>query len=564
MNRVPPVSVVICSHNRSADASECLGALIPQIGDQAEVILVDSASDSKNQDDMVNLAGQYPAVKLIRADQPGLSLARNRGVELASGEWVVFLDDDAIPFPDWLRKLLPVVASAAPTQAVIGGGIYPRWPNGMSGEHLSKRWKMFLSLAEGDKPGSVTDGYSVNGANYAIRRRVLLDIGGFSEELGRVGASLISGDDCLVTERVIQAGLSAGFDPAFKVYHKISRERMKLSWILRRTFWEGVSEIRIFRSRGMPLPPHLRPIKLMASLPILFLRSIICFQNHDYKIRLAMCIGACTCLLTPMPRGRPGSQAGGATSGNTIRESVRTRKSLYRTIKDVWQLLPPEWNGRIKRAPIIGQIVRLVARVTVRNASHQEIYDQRYNDFLDAVARSSAAAMAATIKRIFHPDSVIDVGCGAGTLLAQLKQHGLEVRGLEYSDAGIARCREKGVQVEKFDLESKEAVQGKSDITVSFEVAEHLPESLADNYIRVISQFSPVVIMSAATVGQGGLDHVNEQPHEYWIEKMERRGFDYDKQCSYQVREEWAEKGVASWYVQNTLIFRKRNSQPGG
>jgi hypothetical protein len=111
--------------------------------------------------------------------------------------------------------------------------------------------------------------------------------------------------------------------------------------------------------------------------------------------------------------------------------------------------------------------------------------------------------------------------------------------------------------VEKFDLESKEAVRGKSDLTVSFEVAEHLPESLADNYIRVISQFSPVVIMSAATVGQGGLDHVNEQPHEYWIVKMQRRGFEYDRQSSHQMREEWAGKGVAYWYVNNTMIFRR-------
>jgi SAM-dependent methyltransferase len=230
-------------------------------------------------------------------------------------------------------------------------------------------------------------------------------------------------------------------------------------------------------------------------------------------------------------------------------------------MKDVWQLLPPVWNARIRHAPILGQIISRVARATAKTASHQEIYDKRYNDFLDTVASQSTPAMAATIKRIFKPNSVIDVGCGAGTLLAQLKRHGLEVKGLEYSDAGIARCREKGVHVDKFDLESEEAIQGRSDVTVSFEVAEHLPESLADNYVRVISQFSPVVIMSAATVGQGGLDHVNEQPHEYWVEKMQRRGFDYDGQTSHQVQAEWAEMGVASWYVNNTMIFRRRMSQ---
>jgi glycosyltransferase involved in cell wall biosynthesis len=303
MTKGPIVSIVICSHNRSADVSECLSALIPQMSSEAEMILVDSASDPRNEAEMANLAAFYPALKLIRVDQPGLSLARNRGAHAAAGDWVVFLDDDAVPFPDWLKKLLAVVTSANPNQAVIGGGIYPRWPDSMSGEHLSKRWKMFLSLAEGDRPGSVQDGYAVNGANYAIRRHVLLDIGGFSEKLGRIGASLISGDDSLVTEKVLETGFSAGFDPAFKVQHKISRERLRLSWILRRTFWEGVSEIRIFRSRGLPLPAHLRPIKLMASFPILLLLSIICFQNHDYKIRFAMCTGACMGLLTMTGNG---------------------------------------------------------------------------------------------------------------------------------------------------------------------------------------------------------------------------------------------------------------------
>ena len=304
MNKGPLVSIVICSHNRSADVSECLSALIPQIGPEAEVILVDSASDSKNKAEMAQSAILRPGVKLTRVDQPGLSRARNCGVELATADWVVFLDDDAVPFPDWLEKLLGTLAVASPTQAVIGGGIYPRWPDGMSGEHLSERWKMFLSVAEADRPGSVTDGFAVNGANYAIRRRVLLDIGGFSERLGRVGSSLISGDDSQVTQSVLDAGFGAGFDPAFKVYHKISRERLKVSWILRRTFWEGFSEIRIFRSRDLPLPPRLRPIKLIASLPILSFLSILHFQNHDYKIRLAMCIGACTSLLTAIVHDR--------------------------------------------------------------------------------------------------------------------------------------------------------------------------------------------------------------------------------------------------------------------
>jgi SAM-dependent methyltransferase len=236
---------------------------------------------------------------------------------------------------------------------------------------------------------------------------------------------------------------------------------------------------------------------------------------------------------------------------------MKTTKSAYRRIRDLWQILPPAWSDKIKHVPVLGQVLRLVALATMKNASHEEIYDKRYYDFVDAIASRSAPAMAATMERIFTPNSVIDVGCGAGALLAQLKQ----VKGLEYSDAGIARCRERGVPLEKFDLEVEEPIQGRSDATVSFEVAEHLPESLADYYIQVISQFSPGVIMSAATVGQGGLEHVNEQPHEYWIAKMKGQGFEYDAQTSYQVRAEWAEKEVASWYVNNTMIFKRKMVQ---
>jgi glycosyltransferase involved in cell wall biosynthesis len=297
MSKGPLVSVVICSHNRSADASECLAALIPQVSSAAEVILVDSASSPIDQAQMKETAARYPEVKLIRVDEPGVSLARNRAVELASADWLVFLDDDAVPFPDWLEKLLAVLADASPRQAVIGGGILPLWPPGVNGERFSKRWKTFLSIHDSDIAGSVTEGYTVACANYAIRRRVLLDLGGFSEEFGRIGDSLVSGADSHITKYVLDAGLGAHFDPAFKVYHKISPQRLKLPWILRRTFWEGVSDVRIFRSHNLRLPPHLRPLKLFASLPVLLFLSLIHFRNHDYKIRAAMCLGACLTLL---------------------------------------------------------------------------------------------------------------------------------------------------------------------------------------------------------------------------------------------------------------------------
>jgi glucosyl-dolichyl phosphate glucuronosyltransferase len=297
MNQAPFLSIIICSHNRSHDVLECLAALVPQTGNDSEIILVDSACDPEHKRAMEAMATTCPALKLIRVEQAGLSLARNRGAQVARADWLVFLDDDAVPFPDWYQKCRAVFSTAPPTQVVIGGAIIPRWPAGSSGEHLSKRWKMFLSLAETTTPGSLRRGYEIKGANYAIRRAVLLEIGGFSEDLGRVGQSLISGEESQVAKAVLERGLEAGFNPDFKVYHKISAERLKLPWILKRTYFEGVSDIRIFHSGEQPLPPRLHPLKLFLSLPALTLLSLILFRNHDYKIRAAMCLGACSSLL---------------------------------------------------------------------------------------------------------------------------------------------------------------------------------------------------------------------------------------------------------------------------
>jgi glycosyltransferase involved in cell wall biosynthesis len=87
------------------------------------------------------------------------------------------------------------------------------------------------------------------------------------------------------------------------------------------------------------------------------------------------------------------------------------------------------------------------------------------------------------------------------------------------------------------------------------EVAEHIPARLADSFVNLLCSYSSIIVFSAATPGQGGTDHVNEQPHEYWIEKFWQRGFGWDKDRSIQWRSIWRQKGTASWYSKNLMVF---------
>jgi cyclopropane fatty-acyl-phospholipid synthase-like methyltransferase len=194
--------------------------------------------------------------------------------------------------------------------------------------------------------------------------------------------------------------------------------------------------------------------------------------------------------------------------------------------------------------------------------THQEIYDAKYYDFVDEAAIWSRNAMADAIVRDLAPRTALDVGCGSGALLEALRDRAVEVTGLEYSDAGIEHCARRGLPVYKFDIRRSRLPKTwqKFDVVISFEVAEHLAPSLADRYVKLLSRAGDTIVLSAATPGQGGTNHFNEQPHDYWIQKMARRGLEIDLDTSLRWRAEWQGK-TATWYQDNVMVFRRPKKQ---
>jgi hypothetical protein len=87
-----------------------------------------------------------------------------------------------------------------------------------------------------------------------------------------------------------------------------------------------------------------------------------------------------------------------------------------------------------------------------------------------------------------------------------------------------------------------------------------LPEKVADRYVGLLCGLSSTVIFSAATPGQGGSDHVNEQPHSYWIEKFSARGYSHDETSSNKFAQEWSVAHVADFYYKNIMVLRGKES----
>ena len=198
----------------------------------------------------------------------------------------------------------------------------------------------------------------------------------------------------------------------------------------------------------------------------------------------------------------------------------------------------------------------LKGRVLARNW----IYDADFfRDSVEGPAVRSAVTIAASIAEEFAPQSVLDVGCGTGALLAALRERGCRVHGLEYANAALEFCRRRHLDVVKFDLE-RDVYRGTPsfDVAVSLEVGEHLRETSARRYVDLLSTLSPVVVFTAARPGQGGAGHVNEQPAAYWIAKFRERGFEHLVEPSARWRERWKTSGlVESWYYENLMVFRR-------
>jgi hypothetical protein len=167
--------------------------------------------------------------------------------------------------------------------------------------------------------------------------------------------------------------------------------------------------------------------------------------------------------------------------------------------------------------------------------------------------------LAKIINQEFSPESVVDLGCGAGWVLYYLNSLSIpKLMGIEPNQEiksvaadTILPC----IQVR--DLTTPLVTDEKFDLAISLEVAEHIDEQFSDIVISNICLFSDVVFFSAATPGQGGYGHVNEQTFDYWKQKFGNLGYEHDDTLSKHVRSWLKKKNVMKWYSKNINILRR-------
>ena len=96
-------SIIIPAYNAEAYLQRCLDSILSQDFNDYEVIVIDDGST----DGTSNILGQYPQVKVITQSNHGMSTARNRGLEVAQGDYILFVDSDDRLCPNALAVLTP-------------------------------------------------------------------------------------------------------------------------------------------------------------------------------------------------------------------------------------------------------------------------------------------------------------------------------------------------------------------------------------------------------------------------------------------------------------------------
>lgn len=183
--------------------------------------------------------------------------------------------------------------------------------------------------------------------------------------------------------------------------------------------------------------------------------------------------------------------------------------------------------------------------------------DQQYD--LSQGAKRSANVIVPMVVKAYQPRSVIDVGCGVGTWLSVFAAYGVDrILGVDGYDIDRSQLVIPEACFLARDLASHLLwLNERFDLAVCLEVVEHLPKERADGFIEDLTDLSGRVLFSAAVPGQGGTNHINEQPLSYWQEGFACHGYRMVDELRPGIA---GDERVDWWYRQNIVVFEREDN----
>ena len=254
------LTVALCTHNHARRLNKTLLGLARLVPPESpwELLIVDNASTDDTAQLVASPGWRTPGtkVRVVREERLGVSNARNRAISEASGEYVVFMDDDETPDPQWLRAYERIILAHRPDS--LGGRIEVQLEDSNRPSWLQDELLGFLGrLDYGGTTRPLTEfDTPIFTGNAGFLKETFARIGLFDAGLGRRGANNTGGEDVDIYRRMIRAGCSVWWVPDAVIHHRVTAGKLRRSYFLDLHFRQGCTEGLRKRGNASRIPPR--------------------------------------------------------------------------------------------------------------------------------------------------------------------------------------------------------------------------------------------------------------------------------------------------------------------
>ena len=213
------VSVIVPTYRRPASVVACLEGLRRQTVSAFQIFVVHRGDDVETIAALATVDRSGLAIEYLTVDRPGVVAALNVGLERATGDIIAMTDDDAIPQPDWIARL--IAAYADPAVGAVGGrdevfldGKPANWPRHKQVAYMTWYGATIGNCHVGIGPARRVE--SLKGVNMSFRRAAIGTLR-FDERLLGRGAQFAN--EMMFSFAIRRAGWQIVYDPDILVHH---------------------------------------------------------------------------------------------------------------------------------------------------------------------------------------------------------------------------------------------------------------------------------------------------------------------------------------------------------
>jgi glycosyltransferase involved in cell wall biosynthesis len=192
------ISLIIPAYNEEKRIAKCLKSILAQEGlPQFEVLVINNASCDRTAD-IANAFGT--PVRTIKEPRQGMTIARNRGANEATGELLAFLDADVILPPNWVNRIIQIFYSHPDLVGISGPYRFYDLPSKYKVIELANFRIIMPVVGELILNKLLHKGTLWSGGNITVRRDMFINVGGFDENI------VFYGEDVDLARRISRLG----------------------------------------------------------------------------------------------------------------------------------------------------------------------------------------------------------------------------------------------------------------------------------------------------------------------------------------------------------------------